>query len=388
MRILLDCSPLSVGGGVQVGLSIIYNALKDPSLRVCLVCTSQIANQLTAEQLAATHCHIVGINLAKSKLLQVGQIRAIEKAFSPDVVFTVFGPAYWRSRTVNVQGFALGKMLYPESRDRYPSRWLRWREEFTDAVKKLFLRRNVDYYVVETHVVKRRLEALLPVDEEYVYVIGNSCSPAFEQRCIELGQPLPIKGEWFNVFVPASFYHHKNLEIVPAVAAALKFIGRTNIRFTFTLDPTTKAWSGICSLGSSLGVLDMLHTVGSVPNKFIADHYLNSHAILCPTLVESSTAVFPEAFMARRPLLVSDRDFATQLCGNAALYFDPHDPEQIASLLVELQTDQFLCNSLIQAGDAALVDKYPTPAMKWAMQLQMLHDVVQRGKQQKSNFIF
>lgn len=380
MKLLIDCSRLSVGGGVQVGLSVIHNALKDPSLKVCLVCSSQISEQLTDEHMAAAQCHVVGVDLAREKLRQSAQIGSIEKAFSPDVVFNVFGPAYWRSHAVNVQGFALGKMLYPDSRHSYPSRWTRWREEFSDTLKKRLLRRNADYLVVETEVVKERLAPLLPVVKDRIYVVGNSYSPAFEKRCYELGPRLSKAGEHFNVFVPASFYQHKNLEIVPAVASTLKQMGRTDVRFTFTLDAATIGWSRIQALGASHGVAEMLHTVGSVPNQFMADHYLAAHAVLCPTLVESSTAVFPEAFMARRPLLVSDRDFATQLCGSAALYFDPHAPQQIASLIVQLMNDQTLHARLVQAGESALGKNYPSPADKWAMQLKMLRDVVQRGK--------
>lgn len=380
MRFLIDCSRLSVGGGVQAGLSVVQNALKDPSLEVCLVCSSQIADQLTQEQMDAAQFHVVGVDLAREKLRQSAQISSIEKAFSPDVVFNVFGPAYWHSNAVNVQGFALGKMLYPDSRQSYPSRWTRWWEELSDAFKKRLLRRNADYLVVETEAVKERLARLLPVVEDRIYVVGNSYSPAFEQRCLELDPCLSGAGELFNVFVPASFYHHKNLEIVPAVASALKRMGRTDVCFTFTLDVATQGWSSIQALGASHGVAEMLHTVGSVPNQFMPDHYLAAHAVLCPTLVESSTAVFPEAFMVRRPLLVSDRDFATQLCGSAALYFDPHSPEQIASLIVQLMNDPILSARLIQAGDSALRKNYPSPANKWAMQLKMLRDVVRRGK--------
>lgn len=44
----------------------------------------------------------------------------------------------------------------------------------------------------------------------------------------------------------------------------------------------------------------------------------------------SLTAVYPEAMCAKRPLIISDTDFARASCENAALYVDPFHPAEIA----------------------------------------------------------
>jgi len=381
MKLLLDCSRLTIGGGIQVGLGVVEHAATDASLEVFLVCSSEMARQLAPEFVRLlSKCYVVGESVAAGGVEQIRQISAIECALSPDVVFTVFGPSYWRSRTVNLQGFALGKMLYADSRQGYPSRLTRWREQAVDSVKKMFLRRNADYFLVETEVVKYRLAELFDMPLDRIYVVGNSVSPVFERRYHDLAGDFHEDGQPFTVFVPASFYHHKNLEVVPRVAAALQLLGDLAVRFVFTLDPSSAGWARISQLAAQYGVASMLATVGEVPNQLMADHYLAADAVLCASLVESSTAVFPEAFLTGRPLIVSDRDFARQLCGSAALYFDPHDPQSIAATVLRLMKNSVLRNELVSAGRRALSEVYPSPTQKWKLQLEVLRLVVARGK--------
>jgi glycosyltransferase involved in cell wall biosynthesis len=380
MRLLIDCSRLNIGGGIQVGLGFIHYALKDKSLKLCIVCSSNIFEQLNPCELISVECHVVGVNLHRGFFRQSQQIKSIERNFLPDIVFTVFGPSFWRSKCVNVQGFALPKMLYSDSRDSYSSNLTRLREQISDSLKKILLRRNVDYFVVETLVVKNRLVDLLKLDKKRVYVIGNSFSSAFESRCLELGTNRIEKGSAFKVFVPASFYHHKNLEIIPLVASVLSVLGHSDVGFIFTIDRNADGWMRLSSLAKRYNVEKMIDTVGSVPNKYIFDYYLSADAVICPSLVEASTAVFPEAFMSRRPLLVSDRDFSRQLCGSAALYFDPHNPQEIANIIVEVKNNQSLYNKLVKAGDDILKKSYPSPKEKWDLQLKMLREIAMSDK--------
>ena len=94
--------------------------------------------------------------------------------------------------------------------------------------------------------------------------------------------------------------------------------------------------------------------------------------MLCPSLVESSTAVFPESFIAKRPLLVSDRDFARGLCGNAALYFNPLDPSDIAKKIQRIIEDTELYDSLVANSSNVLKNNYLSPDEKWKAQKSLL----------------
>ena len=112
--------------------------------------------------------------------------------------------------------------------------------------------------------------------------------------------------------------------------------------------------------------------MGFVENARFAELYLKSNAIMCASLVESSTAVFPEAFLANRPLLVSDRPFARELCENAAVYFDPLDEISIADAIIQLLSNESLQRSLVENGKNVLLKNYPSADEKWALQKDLI----------------
>lgn len=223
MRIFLDCSLLSIGGGIQVGLSIIQNIVHDPNIETILVCTPQIdvqIDRLSKQKLKA--CYVVPNVPFYKKISQGNYIYQLEQKYKPDLVFTVFGPSYWRSTTKNIQGFALGKMLYPEVRKLYSSKIAYFKEILFDLVKQKFCFKNVDNFLVETEVVKTRLIDKFNILPENIYVISNSYSPSFEKRLLEQRNHIFPDKLITTIFVPASFYFHKNLLILPKVLAELK----------------------------------------------------------------------------------------------------------------------------------------------------------------------
>ena len=135
MKLFLDCSLLSIGGGIQVGLSIIQNIIQDPEFETIVVCTPQIDAQINEFSKHKLKAYYVVPNVPFYKKRDQGNyIRQLEQKHKPDLVFTVFGPSYWRSETKNIQGFALGKMLYPEIRKFYPSKISRFKEDLFDFI--------------------------------------------------------------------------------------------------------------------------------------------------------------------------------------------------------------------------------------------------------------
>lgn len=373
MKIFLDCSLLSIGGGIQVGLSIIQNIVQDSDIETVVVCTPQIDAQIDVLSKQKLKAYYVVPNVPFYKKREQGKyIRQLEKKYKPDLVFTVFGPSYWRSENKNIQGFALGKMLYPEIRKFYPSKVSRFKEALFDFIKQKFFFKNVDNFLVETEVVKMRLTHKFKIPSERIYVISNSYSPAFEKRLLERKPYIFPNKSVTTIFVPASFYIHKNLLILPKVLSELKKLNDTKVVLKFTVPENSIGWEEISQCAAQYGVIDQIITVGHVPNHLICDEYLSSSFVLCSSLVESSTAVFPESFIAERPLLVSDRDFARNLCGNAAIYFDPLDAADIANKIDSLLRDQQLQKELLNAAINVLHKNYLSPAEKWEQQRLLL----------------
>lgn len=373
MRLLIDCSVLSVGGGLQVGLSLINNIAYDNDFELIIIASHEIDKQIPKiikDRVLSYTCLPQCSGLKKIKFNK--KIKLIENRYHPDLIFTVFGPSYWRSKQKNLQGFALGKMLYPEVRDNYGSKVTMYKEKLTDFFKKYFLKKNSDYFVVETEVVKQRMHQYLSIPLDKIFVVSNSYSPDFEKVILNHEGEYQLNNDIKSIFIPASFYHHKNLLILPYVAKELLNSGFSTFKFKFTIPENSVGWNTILDLSKKLNVDSHFYTLGHVDNTKIGFEYLNSDLILCTSLVESSTAVFPESFIAKRPLAVSDRDFARKLCEDGALYFDPLSPKDIAQTISSLISDVAFAAKLVDKATFVLKKNYLSPAEKWQKQKKLL----------------
>jgi glycosyltransferase involved in cell wall biosynthesis len=163
------------------------------------------------------------------------------------------------------------------------------------------------------------------------------------------------------------------LEIVPPVAASLR---RQNagldFEFRLTLDPATHQWEAIAADAAALGVAGRVITLGTLPLDALAGAYQMASAVFLPTMREASTAVYPESFYFRRPLVTSDMNFARELCGDAAIYVPPREPETIAAQLFQLVRRKDLRERLIETGASRLASHYPSTESKFNQQMILL----------------
>ena len=372
MKIFVDCMPLSAGGGVQVAIAFLENLRRGGAPFLAALPESLLTALPAAlgEARDAGQIRTFPKRSAIDIVLAGGRLRSLERAFKPDVTFTVFGPAYFRARSPHLVGFALPNLIYPREGTFAGGRATR----LTDALRRRLFQR-ADHLVVETEAAKRRLADLLGRRTEDVTVIGNSVNP-FLRLCA--ARPIPSQSAL--ILVPSAYYPHKNLEFVPEVARSMKEGGRGDAVFQLTLDPASPAWRALVARASELGVGEMVTTLGIIRLDALAEAYQQARLVFLPTLREVSTAVFPEAFQFRRPLVTSDLDFARELCGAAAEYIPPHDARRTAAALVTLLTDQRRAEELMKAGDRQLVSGYPTPEHKFELQMALLERVAAGGR--------
>ncbi|AVZ86872.1 glycosyltransferase [Acinetobacter sp. WCHA45] len=369
MKILVDASLVSKGGGVQVALAFLENISKDPCFKAICIVNEVIDRQLdySVKDNFYFYCVEESVPIYK-KFRQGKRISVLERRFNPELVFVVFGPAYWKPKAKTLQGFALGKMLYEKELN------IGLYERVLNFIKKKIFQRSQSYLLVETELVKEKLAAHFNYSLDKIYVIGNSYSPNFKKNILDnRTQIFPIKDK-FRILVPGSYYPHKNVEKIILALAEIKKnpVFQHNLEIVFTIPKESIDWINLSILAKNNAVEEFISTTGFVENSKFAELYLASNAVICASLVESSTAVFPEAFLAERPLLVSNRPFATELCENAALYFDPLDEKSIAKAILQIIIDVNLRDVLVQNGQKVLLKNYPSAEQKWALQRNLI----------------
>lgn len=294
------------------------------------------------------------------------RLKAIEKLVLPDVVFTVFGPPYFEAAAPHVVGFALPRLIYDFDEKSFG-------KSIKTGLKNFLFRRilyRVDHLVVETCTVKERLIERIGIPRSHITVIGNSVNPLL------LGvQPQGVQHRQLKrILVPSAYYPHKNLEIIPRIAESMRKIA-PECDFQFWLTLAAEDFAKLLRVKTSMGIERNVLNLGPLSLSRLAEEYLIADYVFLPTLLEASSAVFPESFYFQRPLITSDLDFARELCGDAALYVDSRDAGSSAESILALFDSPAVATALVEAGTRQLHASYPTAARKFSMQIELLEQV-------------
>jgi glycosyltransferase involved in cell wall biosynthesis len=87
-----------------------------------------------------------------------------------------------------------------------------------------------------------------------------------------------------------------------------------------------------------------------IPSWELGALYANAACFVFPSLYEGFGLPPLEAMRFGCPVISSNVSSLPEICGNAALYVDPHEPAQIAEAIAQLLADQELRAQLITAG--------------------------------------
>jgi len=90
--------------------------------------------------------------------------------------------------------------------------------------------------------------------------------------------------------------------------------------------------------------------VGSLGQHQLPGFYRHVDGLFLPTLLESFSGTYIEAFRFGCPVVTSDLDFARVVCGDAALYFDPRSVKSAKNSIVRLRNSTSLQKELSTLG--------------------------------------
>ncbi len=367
MKLVINCSTLSASGATQVSVSFIYECINFPENEYFLFLSKTVSQQISAADFPDNfHFYILenhpayGIKGFKIRKL----MRTWMQSIKPDVVFSVFGPSWWTPEVPHLQGYAYSHYIYEDS-PLFTK--LSPIQKFKINIFKLihinFLIRNGDHYVSETKDVSNRLKKLINKKGKKYYTVTNTANNFFiEYQNNSYGdnkQLLPERKSGEFRFLSLCTYHvHKNLDILNEVIPILNTtFPDNNIRFVLTIDEEN--YNDKFSPVSKKSIINL----GRVDVQDCPQLYQECDALFLPTLLECFSANYPEAMVMERPILTSNLSFATEVCVDAARYFDPMAPNDIAQNIIELVTNENLRTHLVLAGKKRLKE-FDTPRQR------------------------
>ena len=350
VNILLDCSAIKEGGGVQLALNFldllreeppagynVYTLVPADGLLHKAVTKSSLPNVLLCPQ-----------GYVSRFLFEHVKLREIMAMEQIKVIYTFFGAGLPHPAEVtSIVTVAYPIICYPES-----PYW-----QLVDAPSRIgnqlrnWIRRrrlrNADLILVETPVMLQRLERHVGIDASRVKLLPPAVSEYVRARSVNSLPHSPMN----FLFVSGTAFH-KNLWRLYAVGQQLRDKGVKPADARFLLTVTRDDYLASlqeASVDSSI-LDDYFEFLGGLHSSELMGAYERASYLVSLSDLESFSNNYMEAWKVGVPIIASDRDFARSICGESALYVEPHDPEAVADTIIQCKGDPSIAARLVAAG--------------------------------------
>jgi glycosyltransferase involved in cell wall biosynthesis len=355
MKIIINTSNICIGGALQVAISFI-NEL--PHLNINhsyhIFISNAINKQININEFPKNFkFYYIDKSPAplKYRYHTIKKLTKLEKIINPDIVFSVFGPSYWKPFAKHILGFADG-WVYNEHSIAYNKLTFikNLKIKLTNYYKIYYLRRDANYYILETGDARNKFINTLKEREDNVFVVGNTYSTVFDNpnylcKKNKYYIKLPKNNNDCLRLVYIAYNHvNKNIDIIKKV---IPYLEKYNIEFILTLD--NRNFQNIFKKNYK-----NIINIGFIPQKSCPSIYAQCDALFAPTLLETFSASYPEAMKMEKPILTSNLSFAKDICQDAAIYFNPLDPKDIADKIKVLINNKKLINNIVKKGKRKL----------------------------------
>lgn len=368
MKIIINCSNLKLGGGMQVAHSFLEEIKYNVEHQFLVVLSEKIAPQIQIASFSPNFNFIVysiSPNSYKAFFGKDNYLDKLEMKFKPDVVFSVFGPTYWKPKVRHICGFAKPGYIYKESPFFKQIGLLNKIKLILMEVVHLYdFRNNNSLLITENEDVSERLRKKVL---QKVETISNTFNQVFlDKKKWDLNLNVDTENIDFKILNISANHEHKNLAIIKNVIPILKS-KYPDLRFKFYLSITTNE----LKIESDDVLNENIHFMGELSINQCPYLYAQCDCLFLPTLLECFSASYCEAMYMDVPIITSDLGFARGICANAALYINPLDPNDIAEILYKLSKDKKLQKQLVENG-RKIINTIETPKSRAEKYLKIL----------------
>ena len=180
-----------------------------------------------------------------------------------------------------------------------------------------------------------------------------------------------------DLLLPTLYTDYKNLGTALRALRLLRERHGDRFRLLTTADPrqessrTSVVWKEDVELLDELVQAGAVDVLGPLPHKELLQLYARCHVLVYPTLTESFGFPLVEALAEGLPVAASDILVNRELARDAALYFGPLNPEQLAARIEEIISREACREELIRRGHEQ------ARTFCWAAHVQRLLDSVE-----------
>lgn len=261
---------------------------------------------------------------------------------------------------------------------KYPS------QKATTLAPWFFALKYWAYKKVLRHAIFKSLKIIVPSEFVKKDILANFQVPAEKVVVIYEGAGLSSRGgdetmkPWNNV-IPKPYllyigvaYPHKNLEGL--IKAFKIFCDRYSKNYHLVLVGQKNYFYGKLLNNETMKQRDNIIFTGFIPDAQLPQIYENASLYVFPSFYEGFGLPALEAMNYGLPVIAASNSCLPEILGKAALFFDPHNLQEIADKMWQVLSDNNLREKMKQAGFKR-VKKYSWKRMA-EKTLQIYQDVV------------
>lgn len=358
MRIAVIAHPLRAGGGISVGQNLIAAFVEvAPRHSYLFSIPAGLGYEAVCERAPSSKTVVLERpTVIRRALFDLVHLPRAVRSFAPDVVFGL-GNMGLQGRHRYPQSLLLHSSYLWYGRRHYGETTLSSELLKVWIQRRLLVRdlRRTDLLCCQTKVAIDRIvqiygyegkSCLCPNAVSEFTVAGDSADQVPEALRRFSGKT--------RLFYLTRYYPHKNLEVLLRMFDRFRDDLSSVVLFvTISRDHHPAAGKFLDGIKAK-GLSERIVNLGPIPQERLAAHFLNVEGLLMPTLLESFSGSYLEAMHFGVPILTSDLDFAHEVCGDAASYFDPWDDASIRDAILDIRNRPDKASELVRKGKERL----------------------------------
>ena len=209
--------------------------------------------------------------------------------------------------------------------------------------------KKADLVIFISEHARTVIQGLLKREITNTTLIPHGADPIFRRVAgTTLAQPEWLPNTGYLLYVSPLDVYKAQLEVVRGYSF-LKKKGLKIPKLVLVGTPLNKSYTNkVMKLINKLDLLNDIILKGHLEYQSLPAVYQNASINIFASETENCPFILLEALSSGRPLLSSNRPPMPEFAGDAALYFDPSDPHQLAEKLHEMLADKVMLEKLSQ----------------------------------------
>jgi len=355
-RILFNCTTNIVGGGLKNSSIFIKNALNCKEFDWVFAISRPVKDLLEKWNISTENMHLFETSPARSSQGR-RRLLNLSEEFNVDCIYTMAGPAYIRFKRKHIMGISNPYYTHADFQG------FRVGRNFIQIVKLLllflyvaFYIRRADFFIFQTNQSMQGFCRRFLIRKDKTAVIPNAIGNEFKEHFKAVNRSFIDTSKTINIFCPAAAYPHKVIHLIPKIASDLINVEGSNYKFKFiiTIDKESKYYKQILRNVRKLKIEESIENIGKYSYSDSIKLHEMADVIFVPSIVETFSASYLEAFAAKKTLIVADKNFAHDICKNGAVYVNPFNSNQTAQRISNLISNESLQADLVSEGNKIL----------------------------------